>query len=123
MQVPELGSGAAKVRTQMRQQETEPETAEAVTAFLVYITPEGRVIMDANLDAPVTALRPPSRHEIIGACRNVANDVARQMQTEEVTMNILGNLSRMQADPNYQAMVAEAQAQARAAAAAASGNR
>ena len=122
MPVPELGSAAAKVRNQMRQlDDAAPEAIEAVTAFLVWITPDGRYIMDTDLDRPVTADRKPTKHEVIAACACVSNDMRRQMQTEEVTMNVLGNLSRMQADPNYHMMLAQARAQAETAAAVAAG--
>lgn len=117
--VPVLGSGAAKLREDMRTQQEAPALIDAVTAFLVYITPDGRYIMDTDLDSPVTTARTPTRHEIIAACANVSNDTRRQMQSEEVTMTILGNLSRMQADPNYHMAVEQARAQASAAAAAA----
>lgn len=120
MEVPVLGQDAARVREGVRQQEA-PQVIEAVTAFLVCITPDGRYIMETDLDVPVTADRLPTRHEVIAACQVIASDTLRRTQTEELTMNILGNFSRMQTDPQYLSMVAMARAQAEAATAAANG--
>lgn len=120
-EIPALVSSAAKARQQVRQHEEPEGPIEAVTAFLVYVTPEGACIMDVNIDLPLTVERPPTRHEVIGACENVKADIDRQMATEQVTMNVLGNLSRMQADPQYHIMLSQARAQAEAAAAAANG--
>lgn len=122
MEVPALGSSEAKARDNLRRSQEEPDEPVAVaTAFLVYITDDGRCVMDSNLSAAIIPDRAPSKHEVIGACENVINDLRLQMQTEAITMNVLGNLSRMQADPNYHAMVAQAQQQARAAAVVAGG--
>lgn len=118
MEVPALGSAQARLREDLRKQEA-PEAAEAVTAFLIWITPDGRYVMSTDLGYPVTAGRAPTRQEVIAACEVTAGDMRRQAQTEELTMNILGNLSRMQADPQYHMAIEQARAQAGAAAAAA----
>lgn len=118
MEVPTLGQSAAKMREESRTLET-PGPTEAVTAFLVYVTSDGRYIMDTDLDADLIAARQPTRHEVIAACECVAADIRRQTQTEELTMTILGNLSRMMSDPQYHLMVD----QARQAAVAAAGQR
>lgn len=116
MELPALGASAAKQREQLRISEQAPdEPIAAVTAFLVYVTPEGRYAFDPDLDRPVIAERPPTRGDIVAACTNVLTDITRQAQTEELTMNVLGNLSRMQADPNYHAMIEQARVQAAAA--------
>ena len=121
MDVPALGSAAARLRQDQRKQAEALEAIEAVTAFLVYLTSEGRYVMDVNLDSPVTAERTPARHEVVAGCQNIADDLRRQAQTEEITMNVLGNFTRMQTDPQFHAMIASARAQAEAAAAVASG--
>jgi hypothetical protein len=113
VELPALGADAAKIRQQARQQEQAPdEPVAAITAFLVYLTPEGRYLMEADLDRPLTTERPPTRGDITAGCQNVLDDARRQAQTEEITMNVLGNFSRMMSDPNYHAMVEQARTQA-----------
>lgn len=120
MELPALGSDAARVREQSRRQEQAPdEPVAAVTGFIVYITPDGRYLMDADINKPVTVQRPPSRDEITATCGNIRAAVLAQAQTEATTMTVLGNMSRMQADPQYQMMLDQARTQALAAAAAA----
>lgn len=121
MTIPLLGSDAAKARSQVRQAEQVPAVIEATTAFIVYVTPDGRFLPEFNLDAAITAERPPTRHEVIAACAVIAGDTRLQMQTEAVTANVLMNFARMQGDPNYHAMLAETRAQAEAASRAAAG--
>lgn len=121
MDVPVLGSGHAKAREQVRQAEQVPAVIEAATAFVIYVTPDGRFLPETDLDAPVTITRPPTRHDILAGCAVVAGDIRLQMQTEAVTANVLMNFARMQGDPNYHAMLAETRAQAEAAARVAAG--
>lgn len=115
MPVPVLGSSAAKMRDVQRTAAETPAVIEAVTAFIVYATPDGRYLPEYDLDAPLTVTRPPTRHEVIAGCEIVTADTRLQMQTEAVTANVLMNFARMQGDPNYHAMLAETRAQAEAA--------
>jgi hypothetical protein len=125
MEVPALGPAAAKLRAGLREQPHAGPAApvEAVTAFLVYVTADGRYVLETSLDAQVTASRPPTRDEVIGACQKVADDMRRQAQSEEITVNVLGNISRMLSDPGFHALVTRARTEAEAAAAIASGAR
>ena len=120
MDIPVLGSDAARARNQIRAQET-PEVIEAVTAFIIYATPDGRYLPEFSLDAPLTVSRPPTRHDVTAGCAVVAAEAALGAQVEATTANVLGNLARMQGDPNYHAMLEGARAQAQAAMDAAAG--
>lgn len=117
MPIPELGTAAARAREGTRKQQDAPaEPLPVTTAFLVCVTSDGRFILDTNIDTPVIPDRNPTRQEVIAACTNIIADLNRQAAVEETTMNVLGNFSRMQADPQYQAMLAAARTQAEAAA-------
>lgn len=120
MDIPALGAAAAKLREQVRAQES-PQAVDAVTAFIVYITADGRYLTAADLDAPVTSERPPTRQEIIAACEAVSSEIKRLNQTEEVTMNVLGNLGRMLGDPNFHMLLTQARQQGEAAVAVSGG--
>jgi len=122
MTVPLLGSSAAQARQQQRQAAETPAVTEAVTAFIICVMPDGSYRPEYDLDAAVTTERLPTRHEVIAGCEVVASSAKLDMVTEAVTMNVVGNLGRMQSDPNYHAMIAQAREQAAAAMQAAGGS-
>jgi hypothetical protein len=72
MDVPELGQSAARARQAAPDADGEaplppaPEVIHAETAFIVYRLPDGQVILNADLNAPVTVRRPPLSHDVVG---------------------------------------------------------
>lgn len=121
MDVPLLGQSAAKARDDVRKHADEPRIIEAVTAFRVLITPDGRCLMEPDPDAEVITERAPTSHDVISACTAVITDVTRMMLVQDTVVTVLGNMSRMHADPQYQQLIEQAREQARIAAAAAAG--
>ena len=119
MDIPILGQDAARARS--AQQPEKPEFIGAECAFIVYQTPEGQWIPTADLDIPVTTERPTGQHDIISGCEAAKHVILRQMATQEVVMNVLGNFTRAMADPQFQLAMLQATETARAAAAAANG--
>jgi len=84
MDVPELGHSAARVRQEKDQlppRDDEaplppaPEVISAETAFIVYRLEDGQVILDANLNAPVSVRRAPLSHDVIGMAHCVIEDI------------------------------------------------
>lgn len=123
MEIPILAQDAARARAaqQTAGEKREAETIDAVCAFLVYQTAEGAWASTPDLAADIVIERPPTRHDIISGCEAAKQEQIRQMATQEITMNVLGNFTRAMADPQFQLAMLQANETARAAAAAASG--
>ena len=123
MSIPLLGQDAARSRQAQQAGDDKPEFIEAECAFIVYQTPDGAWVATADLGTPVTIERPPTRHDIISGCECAKQEQLRQMATQEITMNVLGNFTRAMSDPSFQLAMRQANETARAAAAAANGTR
>lgn len=121
MEIPILGQDAARARTAQQPADGKPEFIDAECAFIVYQTAEGLWVSTADLGTPVTAERATTRHDIIAGCEAAKQDQIRQMATQEITMNVLGNFTRAMTDPQVQLAMRQANETARAAAAAANG--
>lgn len=109
--IPLLGQN----KTQAPKQPEAPEIIEAVTAFVVYLTPDGRVMADVDLNAPITAQRPPTFDDMYGMCANVMKDVTNTdsaMKTAQATINgqlqVQAQMQQAQQNAQIQQALAEA---------------
>jgi len=85
MDIPELGHSAARARQEspkaipdeddMSPLSPLPDVIHADTAFLVYKTPDGQVILTADLNTPVSVRRGPLNHDIVGMSHCVLEDI------------------------------------------------
>ena len=67
MEVPLLGQAPAGDKT--------PEFIEAKTAFLIYITEDGKVAVSTDLNAPIVTERAPTQNELWSAVATIKKDI------------------------------------------------
>lgn len=81
-EVPLLGQAPAETPP-------EQEFIEAQSAFLVYRTAEGQVVLTPNINAAITVERQPTMNEIYSACTVITKDITTQetAQTMVAFMN------------------------------------
>lgn len=68
------------------------KTAEGtvITAFLLYRLPDGQVLGNTDLDAPVTVEREPHLHDIIGMAHAMATDVDVMLHAQYIANAVVG---------------------------------
>jgi hypothetical protein len=90
-----------------------PEFIDATTAFLVYWTKEGEVMIAPDLNAPIVIDRPPTATEVWAACGTIQKDIAGQQTafqaaqtTAQIMPQVMAQLGRqaMEAQQNQQIM-------------------
>lgn len=88
-----------------------PEIVPAVTAFIVYMTEDGRVLVDANLDSPIAAQRPPTFDDIYGMCSNTLKDVQNTdaaIKSANAVLNGMMQINKQMAEAQQSAQIQEA---------------
>jgi len=73
------------------------EFIDAKTAFMIYWTKEGEVMVSPDLNAPIVIERPPTATEVYSACAIVQKDVIAQ-QTSLGTVQTQMQVGRQMAE-------------------------
>lgn len=87
MDAPMLSQQAARARTAP---EPEVKAIEAVTAFVVLVTPEGQIVASPDIKTPLNVSRPPTEEEIEMACSKIAHQFSL-MQSAQMTAQLVVN--------------------------------
>jgi hypothetical protein len=91
----------------------EPEVPEALefidatTAFLVYWTKEGEVMIAPDVNSPIVVDRPPTATEVWAACGTIQKDIAGQQTAFQAAQTTSQLLPQVMAQLGRQAMEAQ----------------
>jgi hypothetical protein len=69
---------------------------QADCAFIVYRQLDGRVIVTADLSAPIAPARQPTTHDVVGMCANAQDDVRAQATIPGIAQAVVGKMMEMQ---------------------------
>jgi hypothetical protein len=87
--VPDLGGSAARQRREEKQQQPDaPEILEVETAFLMYRTKDGKVILTEDLNSPVKTERQIIPEEML-TMMYIASESIKSQQTAQMTADLI----------------------------------
>jgi hypothetical protein len=108
-EVPNLAQQAAQARAQQQEQARAPKVVEAVTAFVVYVLPDGRVGSTADLDQAITKQRDPGAEEVAYACLQVHDELQLQRTAAMTSVETINRSMQLNAQMRAQAEAQQTQ--------------